>query len=388
VRRPLNPVFAGLPTTIFTVMSGLAAEHGAINLGQGFPDSPGPEDVRRRAAEALMDGDNQYPPMPGLPALRQAVAEHYRRFQGLELDWRTQVLVTSGATEALAASIMALLAPGDEAVLLEPAYDSYAPQVRAVGAVPRFVRLEPPAWKITAEALEQVTTPKTKILVFNNPMNPAARVYTLAELQVLADWRQRHDVIIVCDEVWEHLVFDGRKHIPLLGLPGMAEHCVKIGSAGKIFSLTGWKVGWVCACERLLSVIAKAHQFLTFTTPPNLQLGVAYGLGKDDAYFEEMRAGYARSRDRLSTGLIQEGFVVIPSEGTYFLNIDLAASGLNLDDEAFCKRAVVEAGVAAIPVSAFYESDPVRNVVRLCFAKKDQTIDAGLERLAKARRMM
>ena len=386
--RRFNPVFADLPTTIFTVMSGLAAEHGAVNLGQGFPDSQGPEDVRRRAAEALLDGNNQYPPMPGLPELRQAVAEHYRRFQRIELDWKSEVIVTSGATEALAAAIMALLAPGDEAVLLEPAYDSYAPQVRSVGAVPRFVRLEPPAWRITEAALEKVTSPKTKLIVFNNPMNPAARVYAPEELKVLADWCVRHDVIAVCDEVWEHLVFDGRRHTPLLSLPGMAERCVKIGSAGKIFSLTGWKVGFVCACERLLSVVAKAHQFLTFTTPPNLQLGVAYGLGKEDAYFDEMRATYARSRDRLATGLTQEGFVVIPSEGTYFLNVDLAASGLNLDDETFCKRAVVEAGVAAIPVSAFYESDPVRNVVRLCFAKRDQTIDSGIERLAKARRML
>ena len=288
--RRFNPVFADLPTTIFTVMSGLAAEHGAVNLGQGFPDSQGPEDVRRRAAEALLDGNNQYPPMPGLPELRQAVAEHYRRFQRIELDWKSEVIVTSGATEALAAAIMALLAPGDEAVLLEPAYDSYAPQVRSVGAVPRFVRLEPPAWRITEAALEKVTSPKTKLIVFNNPMNPAARVYAPEELKVLADWCVRHDVIAVCDEVWEHLVFDGRRHTPLLSLPGMAERCVKIGSAGKIFSLTGWKVGFVCACERLLSVVAKAHQFLTFTTPPNLQLGVAYGLGKADAYFEEMRA--------------------------------------------------------------------------------------------------
>ena len=386
--RRFNPVFAGLPTTIFTVMSGLATEHGAVNLGQGFPDSQGPEDVRRRAAEALMDGNNQYPPMPGLPELRQAVAEHYRRFQGLDLDWKSEVIVTSGATEALAAAIMALLSPGDEAVLLEPAYDSYAPQVRSVGGIPRFVRLEPPAWTITAEALEKVTTSRTRIVVFNNPMNPAARVYAPAELQVLADWCQRHDIVAVCDEVWEHLVFDGGAHTPLLTLPGMRERCVKIGSAGKIFSLTGWKVGFICADEPLLSVIGKAHQFLTFTTPPNLQLGVAYGLGKADAYFEEMRATYARSRDRLAVGLAQEGFTVIPSQGTYFLNIDLAASGLNIDDQSFCKRAVVEAGVAAIPVSAFYESDPVRNVVRLCFAKKDATIDAGIERLAKARRIM
>ncbi len=388
MNRRFNPVFAGLPTTIFTVMSGLATQHGAINLGQGFPDDAGPEDVRAKAAEALMNGSNQYPPMQGIPALREAVAEHYRRFHAVDLDWTNEVIVTSGATEALAAAIMGLLAPGDEAVLLEPAYDSYAPQVRSVGGVPRFVRLEPPRWPITAEALEQVTTPRTRIVVFNNPLNPAARVYGPEELQVLADWCRRHDVIAVCDEVWEHLAFDGRAHTPLIALEGMRERCVKIGSAGKIFSLTGWKVGWICAAPELLAVIAKVHQFLTFTTPPNLQAAAAYGLGKADSYFLEMRAMYARSRDRLARGLTQEGFAVILSEGTYFLNVDLAASGLNIDDESFCRRAVVEAGVAAIPVSAFYERDPVRNVVRLCFAKKDSTIDAGIERLAKARRMM
>ena len=388
VTRNFNPVFSELPTTIFTVMSGLAVEHGAVNLGQGFPDDAGPEDVRARAADALMHASNQYPPMMGLPELRQSTAEHYRRFHGVELDWKSQVLVTSGATEALAAAIMALLAPGDEAVLLEPAYDSYGPQVRSVGGVPRFVRLEPPRWEITAEALEKVTTSKTKIIIFNNPQNPAARVYQPQELKVLVDWCVRHDVIAVCDEVWEHVVFDGRRHTPLISLPGMAERCVKIGSAGKIFSLTGWKVGMVCASPELLSVVAKAHQFLTFTTPPNLQAAVAYGLGKDDAYFDGMRANYARSRDRLADGLKAEGFAVIPSEGTYFLNIDLAASGLNVDDETFCRRAVTEAGVAAIPVSAFYASDPVRNVVRLCFAKRDQTIDAGIEGLAKARRLV
>ena len=383
----MNPVFANLPTTIFTVMSGLAVEHGAINLGQGFPDSQGPEDVRARAAEAVMTGDNQYPPMLGVPALREAVAAHYARFHGVELDWRKQVLVTSGATEALAASIMALTSPGDEVVLFEPAYDSYGPQVRAVGGVPRAVRLQPPAWRITDQALEAATTERTRLVVFNNPQNPAARVYRPEELKVLADWCVRHDVIAICDEVWEHVVFDGRRHTPLIALPGMAERCVKIGSAGKIFSLTGWKVGFVCASPELASVVGKAHQFLTFTTPPSLQAAVAYGLGKDDAYFTEMRAAFARSRDRLAEGLRAEGFAVIPSEGTYFLNIDIAASGLNIDDETFCRRAVTEAKVAAIPVSAFYGTDAVRSVVRLCFAKKDETIDAGIERLARARRL-
>jgi aspartate/methionine/tyrosine aminotransferase len=383
----MNRIFADRPATIFSVMSALAAEHQAINLGQGFPDSPGPQDVRAKAAEAVLNGYNQYPPSPGLPELRQAVARHYGRFQGLELDWAKNVLITSGATEALASSIFALVSPGDEVVLLEPAYDAYAPQVLAAGGIVRPVRLEPPHWTITDAALEAATTEKTRLVIINNPLNPAARVYSAAELKVLAGWCVRHDVIALSDEVWEHVVFDGRAHVSLLSVPGMAERTVKIGSAGKIFSMTGWKVGFACAAEPLLSVIAKAHQFITFTTAPNLQVAVAYGLDKETIYFEETRQALARSRDRMTAALKAEGYAVLPSEGTYFLNVDLAASGLNIDDEAFCMRAVKEAGVAAIPVSSFYTQAPVRSVVRLCFAKKDETIDAGVERLGKARRL-
>lgn len=383
----MNRIFSDRPASIFSVMSALAAEHQAVNLGQGFPDSAGPEDVRAKAAEAVLNGYNQYPPSAGLPELRQSIARHYGRFQDLALDWSKEVLVTSGATEALASAIFGLVSRGDEVVLLEPAYDAYTPLIEAAGGVMRSVRLEPPRWTITAEALEAATTDRTRMVILNNPLNPAARVYAPEELQVLADWCERHDIVALSDEVWEHLTFDGLQHTPILAVPGMAQRAVKIGSAGKIFSMTGWKVGWACGPERLISAIAKAHQFITFTTPPNLQSAVAYGLDKDAAYFEEMRAGYARSRDRMTDALKAEGYAVLPSEGTYFLNIDLAASGLNLDDEAFCMRAVKEAGVAAIPVSSFYASDPVRSVVRLCFAKKDETIDAGVERLGKARRM-
>ncbi len=383
----MNPVFAALKTTVFTEMSALAQRHDAVNLGQGFPDNEGPLDVREAASHAILDGSNQYPPMQGLPALRQAIAAHYRRFHEIEFDPDREVLVTAGATEAISAAIVALTAPGDEVVMLQPLYDSYLPMVRLAGGVPRFITLEPPHWDLTDEALD-VIGPSTRLVILNSPLNPGAVVYTREQLGRLAERCIRYDVTVIADEVWEHLAYDGRMHTPLIGLPGMRERTVKIGSAGKIFSLTGWKVGWVCAAPALTAAIAKAHQFLTFTVAPGTQAAVAYGLGKDNAYFADMRAGYARSRDRLSAGLKAEGFAVLPSEGTYFLNIDLPGSGVGLDDRSFCLRAVQEAGVAAIPVSAFYEQNPVTRIVRLCFAKTDTTLDAGVERLAKARKLM
>jgi N-succinyldiaminopimelate aminotransferase len=386
-RTSFNAILAGQPPTIFDVMSTLARETGAINLGQGFPDHDGAEDVRAFAADSLMRDSNQYPPSPGLAELRLAVADHYRRFQGLDLDGMSEVVITSGATEALMAATMALLSPGDEVIIFQPLYDAYLPMIRLAGAVPRFVRLEPPHWRVSAEALEAAFTPRTRMVLFNNPLNPSAVVYAEDELRIIARACVRHDVIAVCDEVWEHVVFDGRPFIPLMALPGMRERTVKIGSAGKIFSLTGWKVGFACAAPPLAAAIAKAHAFLTFTTAPNLQRAVAYGMAKDDAYFAPMRAGFARSRDRLATGLQAEGFSLLPSQGTYFLLLDLQASGIDAADTVFCERAVREAGVAAIPVSAFYAEDPVRSVVRLCFSKKDETLDAGVERLAKARRL-
>jgi aspartate/methionine/tyrosine aminotransferase len=379
----MNRLFANLPTTVFEVMSSLARETGAINLGQGFPDDPGPEDVRRAAADAVLNGYNQYPSMMGIPELRSAIATHYRHWQGVDLDANTEVMVTSGATEALAGAILGIVEPGDEVVLFEPMYDAYLPLVRLAGGVPKFVTLQPPHFRLTEEALAQAFSPKTKAVVFNNPLNPTATTFSDEDLNLLADFCRRYDAIAISDEVWEHVVFDGRQHRPILALDGLRERSVKIGSAGKIFSLTGWKVGFVCAAPHIMKVLAKSHQFLTFTTAPNLQAAVAYGLAKDDAYFEDMRKTFARSRDRFTDGLRTLGFDVIPSQGTYFVNIDIAPLN-EPDDVAFCRRLVMEHGVAAVPVSAFYAEGAVKNVVRFCFAKKDSTLDAGLERLAKA----
>ncbi|MBX3552657.1 MAG: aminotransferase [Pseudolabrys sp.] len=378
----MNPIFAGLPVSVFEVMSGLARDHAAVNLGQGFPDDPGPEDVRRKAAEAVVSGWNQYPPMLGLPELRQAVAAHYQHWQNLILDPDREIMITSGATEALAGALMALIEPGDEVVLFQPLYDAYLPLVQRAGGVPKFVRLEPPHWRFTDEMLERAFSPKTKVVLFNNPLNPTGTVYAREDLERLAAFCQRYDAIAVCDEVWEHVIFDGRAHLPLIAIDGMRERCVKVGSAGKIFSLTGWKVGFVCAAPQVLRVLAKAHQYITFTTPPNLQAAVAYGLAKSDDYFTTMRADFQRSRDRFADGLRALGFPTLDAQGTYFLNVDLAPLGLNQDDETFCKRLVTEHKVAAIPVSAFYAHDPIRSVVRFCFAKRDATLDAALEKLA------
>jgi aspartate/methionine/tyrosine aminotransferase len=381
----MNPIFADLPTTIFERMSQIARETGAINLGQGFPEIDGPADVRAAAAKATMEASNQYPPMPGLAELREAVAAHYARFQGLDLDWKREVTITSGATEALAAALFALIEPGDEVVLFQPLYDSYLPIVRRAGGRARFVRLAPPDWGFSEAMLAEAFSPRTKLVVFNNPLNPTGSVYDEEALALLASFCVRHEAIAVCDEVWEHVVFDGRAHRPLMAAPGMRERTVKIGSAGKIFSLTGWKVGFICAAPALTNVIAKAHQFLTFTTPPNLQRAVAYGLGKQEGYFSGMRAELERSRDRLAAGARAAGYRVLDSAGTYFLCVDLEGSGVSADDETFCLRAAEEAGVAAIPVSAFYAEDPVRTIVRLCFSKTDATLDEGAARLAKAR---
>jgi aspartate/methionine/tyrosine aminotransferase len=325
--------------------------------------------------------------MAGLPELRQAVAGHYARAQGLDLDWQGEVTVTSGATEALAAAFFALIEPGDEVVVFQPFYDAYLPLIRRAGGVPRLVNLKPPHWRFDRSMLEAAFGPRTRLVVLNNPINPTGTVLPPEDLALLAEFCVAHDATAICDEVWEQVLFDGAVHTPLIAQPGMRERTVKIGSAGKMFGLTGWKVGFLCAAPALTHALSRAHQFLTFTTPPNLQAAVAWGLDNPGDWFEAMPRAMQRSRDRLGDGLVREGFAVLPSRGTYFLNIDLPASGISEPDRAFALRAVNEAGVAAIPVSAFYEQDPVTSILRLCLSKRDETLDEGVRRLAKAREL-
>ncbi len=379
----MHPLYANLPTTIFETMSARARATGAINLGQGFPDSGWPQDVLDAASAALLTGSNQYPPMAGTPDLRQAIADHYRAHQAIDLDWQSEITVTSGATEALAAAILALVTPGDDVVLFQPLYDAYLPLVRRAGGVPRLVRLAPPHWQFTAEDLAAAFTPRTRLVIINNPLNPSASTFDRASLALLGQFAAAHGAIVISDEVWEHVVFNGVSHVSVLDIPTLRDRSVKIGSGGKIFALTGWKVGWLCAAPPLTAALARSHQFLTFTTPPNLQTGIAHGLAKPAPWFTAMRAQFQRARDRLVTGLTAAGYAMLPSAGTYFVSIDLAGSGITRDDVDVADR-LIDAGVASIPVSAFYAESPVTSTLRLCFAKSDDVLDAAIDRLAAA----
>ncbi|ACI51259.1 aminotransferase class I and II [Gluconacetobacter diazotrophicus PA1 5] len=380
--KSLNSMLSGLPTTIFTVMSALAARHDAINLGQGFPDTEGPADLIEAAAAALRDGRNQYPPLTGVPELRTAVARSNARFYGLSVDPATEVIVTSGATEALAASLMAMVDPGDEVVVLEPLYDTYLPVIRALGAVARPVRLTPPDWSLPRAELAAAFGPRTKAIMLNSPMNPTGKVFGPDELAFIADLVARHQVYAICDEVYEHLTFGGARHIPLMTLPGMRPRCVRIGSAGKSFSLTGWKVGYVTAPAAIAATVAKAHQLLTFTTPPNLQRAVAVGLDKDTDYFTTLAADMQAKRDLLSDGLRAAGFDVLPCDGSYFIVADIRSTGFAGDDVAFCRALTERCRVTAIPVSAFYGTDNAPDhLVRFAFCKKDPILAEAVARI-------
>jgi aspartate/methionine/tyrosine aminotransferase len=321
-----------------------------------------------------------------VPELRAAVASHNQRFYGLKVDPASEVVVTSGATEAITACLMAVLNPGDECVLVEPLYDTYLPVVQMLGATARIVRLSPPEWDLPRAELAAAFGPKTKAILFNSPMNPTGKVFTAEELEFIAGLVARHDCYAICDEVYEHLVFDGYPHIPLMTLPGMRERCLRIGSAGKTFSLTGWKVGYI-TCDRGIGAnVAKAHQNLTFTTAPNLQRGVAVGLMKDEAYFRGLATSLEAKRDRLAAGLRALGFGVLPTHGSYFVTTDFRPLGFNGTDVEFCRTLTVEAKVTAIPVSAFYApgaAEVPNHYARFAFCKADHLLDEAVARMRR-----
>lgn len=379
----MNPLYRDMPTTIFEAMSMRARQTGAINLGQGFPDGPINQAVIAAASDALHHRSNQYPPMIGLPELRQAVAQWYVRHQALDLD-PDEVVVTSGATEALAAALLALISPGDEVLLFQPLYDAYLPLVQRAGGTARIIDMDRKTWRINATGLAAAISPRTKLVVLNDPMNPMGTCAHPDDLALLAQACLEHDLIAICDEVWEALVYDDAQHQSLMQRPGMRERTVKIGSAGKIFGLTGWKLGWMCAAPPIARVLARAHQFLTFTSPPHLQWAVADGLNGQDGWIAMARDEHQASRDHFCTGLHAIGLATIPSAATYFVAVDLAASQVPMDDVAFCEAIIGQAGVAAIPISAFYAQDPPRHLVRFCFAKHRATLEAALAGLARA----
>ncbi len=370
-------------TTIFEYMSRRCQDLGAINLGQGFPDLPEPAELIKSARAALSGHSNQYPPMRGLPELRRAIAGYYAQTQGLSVS-DDEIIVTSGGTEALASTILALVAPGDEVILVQPLYDAYLPLVERAGGIARYISLTPPDWRLPLAALAAAITPRTRLIIVNTPNNPTGTLIDAGTLTAIGDLCEAHDLLLICDEVWEGMVLGTARHVSPLTIPRLRHRAVKIGSAGKIFSLTGWKVGWTVASPALSARIAARHQFLTFTTATPLQWAVAEGLALPPAWHDAHRARYAAGRERLTRGLQAAGYALLPADATWFVTIDLAASGLPADDRAI-SEGMLAAGVGSIPVSAFYAAAPETGYLRLCFAKQDATLDAAITRLAAFR---
>ncbi|MDI3420317.1 pyridoxal phosphate-dependent aminotransferase [Streptomyces luteolus] len=382
--RPLlNRRLDGFGTTIFAEMSALAVKTGAINLGQGFPDTDGPEEVREAAVRALRDGrGNQYPPGPGIPELRTAIAEHQQRFYGLTFDPDTEVLVTAGATEALAATMLALLEPGDEVIAFEPYYDSYAAGIAMAGGKRVPLTLRAPDFRPDLDALRDAVTDRTRLLLLNSPHNPTGMVLTRDELTAIAELAVERDLIVVTDEVYEHLVFDG-EHIPLISLPGMRERTVSISSSGKTFSFTGWKVGWVTAVAPLLTAVRTAKQFLTYVSAGPFQYAVAEALRLPNSYFTEFRDDLGAKRDLLAGGLAEAGFDVYRPQGTYFITTDVAALG-EKDALAFCRALPERCGVVAVPNSVFYDAPEAgQSQVRFAFCKRIPVLEDAVSRLKR-----
>ena len=369
-------------TTIFASMSELATATGSVNLGQGFPDTDGPDELREAAVAAIRQGHNQYPPSAGMPELRHAVAAHQRAWYGLELHPETEVLVTVGATEAIAATLLALCEPGDEVIMFEPSYDSYAACCAMAGAVPRLVRLHPTDWYFDPDELAAAVGPRTRLVLLNSPHNPTGKVFAPEELAQVAALCVDHDLVAVTDEVYEHLVFDG-SHVPLATLPGMGDRTLTISSGGKTFSFTGWKVGWATATPELIAAVRTTKQFLTYVSSGPFQYAVAQALGLPDSYYTEMAADLRAKRDLMSAGLREIGFRVYEPDGTYFITTDISPLG-ERDAMEFCLSLPDRAGVVAIPSVVFYDDHPDegRTMVRFAFCKRQELLKEALSRLS------
>jgi N-succinyldiaminopimelate aminotransferase len=377
----------GFGSTIFAEMTALATEKAAINLGQGFPDYDGPREVLDAAVDAIRAGQNQYPPGPGVADLRLAISEHQRRFHGLAYDPDGEVLVTAGATEALAGALLGILEAGDEVVLLEPMYDSYQACIALAGAVTRPITLRPPSYQLDLDALRSSITPRTRMILLNSPHNPTGAVLGASELRAIAELAIEHDLIVVSDEVYEHLVYDDAEHVSIASLPGMWERTLVISSGGKTFNTTGWKVGWICGPAALVAAARAAKQFLTYVSSGPFQPAIAVGLRLPDRYFTDLASDLRRKRDRLMSGLAAAGFDVFTPRGTYFVTVDIRSLRRDGDGYAFCRELPDRCGVVGVPNVVFYDrahENEGRHLVRFAFCKRDAVIDEAVERLKKA----
>jgi N-succinyldiaminopimelate aminotransferase len=393
----LSSRLQGFGTTVFAEMSALALVTGAVNLGQGFPDYPGPPEVLDVARAAIGTPHDQYPPGPGLPALREAIARHHVRFTGLDFDPDGEVLVTAGATEAISAALIALLEPGDEVVLFEPMYDSYGAAVAMAGGVVRPVPLRAPAprpgeattdrWTFDPDEVRTAVTPRTRLLLLNTPHNPSGAVFDAAELAALAAIATDADLLVLTDEVYEHLVFDGARHVSIATLPGMRDRTLVVSSGGKTFNTTGWKIGWICGPPAMVAAVRTAKQFLTFVNGGPFQPAIAVGLDLPDEHFERLRLDLQRRRDALVAGLVEAGLPVIVPQATYFATVDVRPVQADGDGLAFCRDLPHRAGVVAIPVGPFYDPADVhlgRHLVRFAFCKRDEVLAEAVQRLRRS----